>query len=113
MIEDGQVLGNLKGFEFAVDCEEFAEVSKGGLIGIFDFVDGGSEETWDREEEVVDCVMGLDTGGLLLQHGGKFGGVVEFDTVDVEEECEGFVDAVLEDLLLLLPDEALTVESCS
>ena len=107
------MFGILKGFECAVDCGEFAEVSKGGLIGILDFVDEGSEETWDREEEVVDCVLGLDTGGLLLQHGGKLGGVVEFDAVDVEEECGGFVDAVLEVLLLLLPDEALTVESCS
>jgi hypothetical protein len=64
-------------------------------------------------EEIVDCVLGLDTGGLLLQHGGKFGGVEEADTVAVEEVCEGFVDAVLEVLLLLLPDEALTVDSCS
>jgi hypothetical protein len=104
------VFGILKGFEFAVDCEEFAEVGKGGF---FDFIDEGSEETLDREEEVVDCVLGLDTGGLLLQHGGKLGGFVEFDVADVEEECEGFVVAVLEVLLLLLPDEALTVESCS
>ena len=107
------MFGVLKGLEFAVDCEEFAEVSNGGLGDIFVFDDEGCEETWDREEDVVDSVIGLDTGGLLLQHGGKLGGVAEVDTVADEEVCEGFVDAVLEVLLLLFPDEALTVESCS
>ena len=72
-----------------------------------------SEETWDREE-VAGCVLGLDTVGLLLQQGGKLGALEELVPVAAEEEevFPGFdADAVLDDLLLLLPDEALTVES--
>jgi len=68
------------------------------------------EETWDREE-VEGCVLGLDTGGLLLQHGGKLGVFEEFVAVAAEEVLPGFVDDVLDALLLLLPDEAFTVES--
>ena len=71
-----------------------------------------SEETWDREE-VAGCALGLDTVGWLLQQGGKLGALEELGPVAAEEEVlPGFdADAVLDDLLLLLPDEALTVES--
>ena len=74
------------------------------------------EETiWDRED-VEGCVMGLDTGGFLLQQGGKLDGTEECDVVAVEdvEADAGFVEAVvLELLLLLLPDAAFTVDSWS
>ena len=73
-----------------------------------------SEETSEDREEVAGCVLGLDTVGWLLQQGGKLGALEELGPVAAEEEevLPGFdADAVLDDLLLLLPDEALTVES--
>jgi len=70
-----------------------------------------SEETWDREEAFEELVLGLDTGGLLLQQGGKLGGIEEF-VVEEAILCGGF-EAVLDVLVLLLPVEAFTVESCN
>ena len=114
---EGEVFGVRNGFELAVDTEGVVEVvvfvNIGGLTDIL--VDSElfvSEETLDREE-VEDCVKGLDTGGLLLQQGGKLAVAEKFAVVAVEELPAGLADALVEVLLLLLPDEALTVESCS
>lgn len=116
-VGDGELFGVLKEFKLAVDTEGVVEVvvfvNIGGLTDIL--VDSElfvSEETLDREE-VEGCVKGLDTGGLLLQQGGKLAVAEEFDVVAVEELPAGFADAVADVLLLLFPDEALTVESCS
>ena len=73
--------------------------------------DEASEETWDREEAFEELELGLDTGGLLLQQGGKLGDIEEF-VVEEAILCGGF-EAELEVLLLLLPVEAFTVESCN
>ena len=114
--DDGEVFDVLNGFELAVDCEEVVEVVVFVNIGGLTDIDAAlfvSEETLDREE-VEDCVKGLDTGGLLLQQGGKLAVAEEFDVVAVEGLPAGFADAdVVDVLLLLLPEEALTVESCS
>ena len=98
-------------FEFTPDIEGSPEVTKGGLTDIA--ADEASEETWDREEGVEEWVLGLDTGGLLLQQGGKLGGTEEVVVVEDILLCAGFADAVLDVLLRLLPDEAFTVESCN
>ena len=58
-------------------------------------------------------MLGLDTGGLLLQQGGKLGGGEEFAVVEPIVLCGAFADAVLDALLRLLPVEAFTVESCN
>ena len=58
-------------------------------------------------------MLGLDTGGLLLQQGGKLGGTEEVVVVEDILLCAGFADAVLDVLLRLFPDEAFTVESCN
>lgn len=114
--DDGAVFDVVNGFELAVDCEELVEVVVFVNIGGLTDIDAElfvSEETLDREE-VEDCVKGLDTGGLLLQQGGKLAVAEEFDVVAVEGLPAGFADAdVVDVLLLLLPEEALTVESCS
>ena len=76
-VDDGADLDVvLNVFKWSVDNEGVTEET--GIVNIGGFsVDilsdaelFVSEETRDREE-VEDCVMGLDTGGLLRQQGGK------------------------------------------
>ena len=121
---DGQEFGVRNGF--AVDIEE--ENVGGVEVAVFAIIGGltdilvddaefcVSEETWDREDDDEDCVKGLDTGILLLQQGGKLAVPDEELTCDVEgveELAVAFADAGVVCLLLLLPDAALTVDSCS
>ena len=121
---DGQEFGVLNGFEVAIEEENVGVevavfVKIGGLTDIL--VDDAefrvSEETLDREDDDdEDCVEGLDTGSLLLQQGGKLAVPDEELTCDVEgveELAVAFADAGVGCLLLLLPDAALTVDSCS